>query len=91
MAVKSRAVTVATTATRLDSTDETDDRSGSSIAVYNASSVTVYIGGSDVTTANGVPVSASSWSPGIDLGGNEALYGIVASGTAAVNVLEAGV
>lgn len=91
MATKSRAVTVATTATRLDTTDETDSVSGSSIAVYNNGSAIVYVGGSDVTTANGAPVAASSWGPSLDLDPGEAWYGIVASGTVEVRVLESGI
>lgn len=91
MATKSRAVTVATTATRLDTADKTDSFGGSSIAAYNESGVTVYLGGSDVTTANGVPVPAATWGPGMDLQPGEALYGIVAAATAAVRVIEQGI
>jgi hypothetical protein len=92
MAVKSRAVTVTTTATRLDSTTDQDDgMSGSSLAIYNASAATVYVGGSDVTTSIGCPVAATSWGPGFDLGTGDALYGIVAASTSEVRVIEAGV
>lgn len=91
MAVASRSVTVTTSATRLDSSAETDLVSGSSLILYNNGSATVYVGGSDVTTSNGVPVAASSWGPSIDLDGAEGVYGIVASGTVDVRVLEAGV
>lgn len=58
MAVKTRAVSVADTATRLDTTDETDSVSGSSLAFYNNGASTIYVGGSDVSTANGAPVAA---------------------------------
>lgn len=91
MATKTRAVTVTTTATRLDTTDETDSVSGSSLVVYNNGSATVYVGGSDVTTANGLPVAASAWGPGVDLDPGEAWYGIVASGTVEVRVGEQGI
>lgn len=92
MAILSRAVSVATTATRLDSTTDNDDSiSGSSIIVYNNGASTIYIGGSGVTTATGTPVAASSWSPGIDLQSADALYGIVASGTVEARVFESGV
>lgn len=92
MAVLSRAVTVGTTPTRLDSTTDTDDSiTGESLTFHNGSAVTVSIGGSGVTTATGTPVAANSWSPGIDLHGGDALYGIVATGTAEVRVLEVGV
>lgn len=94
MAVSSRAVSVTTTATRLDSGSDAEDRVyGSSLSFYNESAVTVYLGGSDVTTANGVPVPADSWSPGLDLylTTDDAVYGIVAAGSAEVRVLETGV
>lgn len=92
MAVKTRAVTVGTTATRLDGdADQADRHAGESFAFYNSSGVTVYIGGADVTSTNGAPVAASSWSPGFDLASDDAIYGIVATGTAAVRVLESGV
>lgn len=92
MAVKTTAVTVATTATRLDTVAESDDRSGSSMAPYNNSGVTVYVGGADVTTANGAPVPAASWGPAFnEIGTGEGVYGIVAAGTAEVRVLEQGI
>lgn len=92
MAVKSRAVSVGTTATRLDSTtDESDYVAGQSLAVYNNGAVTVYLGGSDVTTSNGAPVAAGAWGPSFDLEGQHPLYGIVASGTAEARVIETGV
>jgi hypothetical protein len=87
MAVNSRAVSVGTTATRLDNSGN----NAQSLAVYNAGSATVYVGGSDVTTANGIPVAATSWGPGMDLKPGDALYGIVASGTHEVRVIESGV
>jgi hypothetical protein len=92
MAVKSRAVTVTTTATRLDGTTDQDDAmSGQSIAIYNGSAATVYIGGADVTTANGYPVAATSYGPGFDFSISDQLYGIVAAATSEVRVLESGV
>lgn len=91
MAVSSRAVSVGTTATVIDSEGETDGKSGTSLAIYNNGAATVYIGGSDVTTANGVPVAAGTWGPGMDLAARDRLYGIVASGTVEVRVIEAGV
>lgn len=88
---KSRAVTVTTTATRLDTIDETDSVAGSAWSVYNNGSATIYIGGSDVTTANGTPVAAGEHYAA-DLGTvAEAVYGIVASGTVEVRVFETGV
>lgn len=92
MAVKSRAVSVTTAATRLDTVDTAAvNEAAQSVAFYNAGSVTVYIGGSAVTTAAGTPVAASSWSPGIELAPGDGLFGIVASGTSECRVLEVGV
>jgi hypothetical protein len=88
MAVKARAVTVTDSATRLDSTAE--EWAGSSLIFYNNGSVTVFLGGSDVTTSNGVPVKAGTWSPAL-ASGKDAVYGIVASGTVEVRILEAGI
>jgi hypothetical protein len=90
MATKTRAVTVSTTATDLLSASD-DDRAGRSVAVYNASDATVYIGGADVTTANGIPIATLTWGPGLDLSPGNALYGIVAASTKSVRVLEVGV
>lgn len=91
MTIKSTAVTVTTTATRLDTEVETDRNRSSSVAVFNNGSQTVYVGGADVTTSNGIPVPAGTWGPSIDVSTSEALYGRVAATTADVRVLEAGV
>lgn len=91
MAYLSRAVTVAATATLLNTASPTDSVSGSSLAFYNNGSATIYVGGSNVTTANGAPVPASSWSPGFDVNPGESLYGIVASGTEEARVIEQGI
>lgn len=92
MAVNSRAVTVTTDATRLDGTSDLDDSiSGQGIAVFNNGEATVYLGGPSVTTSTGVPVTAGTWGPGFDLSVSDALYGIVASGTVEVRVIESGV
>jgi hypothetical protein len=91
MAVLSRAVTVTTSATRLDSDfDQRDTLSGSRFACHNASAVTVYVGGDDVTTANGLSVPAGA-QLSIDLSIADQVYGIVAAGTAEVRVLETGI
>lgn len=92
MSVKATAVSVTTSATRLDTVDDTADRqAGQSCAVYNNGAVIVYLGGSDVATASGVPVAAGSWGPSFDLATGDGLYGIVGSGTCDVRVLETGV
>lgn len=90
MADRNAAVSVATTATRLDSASKSDDRAGSDIALYNNGSVTVYLGRSDVTTANGMPLAAGAyWSESLD--SVSGLFGIVASGTCEVRVRETGI
>jgi predicted Zn-dependent protease with MMP-like domain len=82
---KSRAVTVTTTPTPLP--DEVlAYRRG--LVVYNNSSSTMYVGGSDVSATNGMPVPASSYSPAFDAGPKMIIYGVVASDTANVRVLE---
>jgi hypothetical protein len=104
MSVSSTVVPVgAVTAVRL-SPNSTDRLAGASVAVYNSSTtITVRLGGSDVTTSTGFPLA-----PGekltIDLAGDrtpssggaptnvdEALWAIAESGTVNVNVLAAGV
>lgn len=79
------AVTVTTSATALPTTALTNRRS---LVVYNNSSVTVFIGGSSVTTSNGMPIAAGTYSPAIDASPGLVIYGIVASSTADMRVLE---
>lgn len=90
MADRNAAVSVTDAATRLDSASKSDDRAGSDIAVYNAGSVTVYLGSSSVTTATGIPLAAGAYySESLDAVSR--LYGIVASGTCEVRVRETGI
>lgn len=81
---KSTAVTVGSTATKLP---ETNLQYRRSIIVYNDSENTVYIGGSDVTTSNGLPVAVDSYSPPIDAGETMNVYA-VATTNSNVRVLE---
>lgn len=91
MAIDVRAVSVSTTATRLDTASEGDSVAGSAVAVYNNGSATIFIGDSGVTTANGFPLaSAASMSFKLD-DQADALYGIVASGTEEARVIEVGI
>jgi hypothetical protein len=81
------AVTVANTATLVVAANQA--KAGFLIA--NVGSATVYLGGSGVTTANGYPLDPGeklASDGGTEYEGN--LYGIVASGTNAVRVLEWG-
>jgi hypothetical protein len=87
MSIQTQPVAVAVTATRLDSTAE--GTALSQCMVKNVGTATVYIGGSNVTTANGFPLEIGEAAT-CDLGRNEALFGIVASGTQNVRVMEVG-
>lgn len=93
MAIKTTAVTVGTSATRIDTVVEgADHNTLSSVLPYNNGSQTVYIGGADVTTTNGAPIPAGTWGPAFsDVDTGEGIYGIVAATTAEVRVLEQGV
>lgn len=57
------------------------------VRIYNASDATVYVGGADVTTAIGIPVTSTGF---IDFvfTSEDLLYGIAASGTKEVRVLQ---
>ena len=84
---KTTAVTVTTSATALPTSSLSNRRS---IIVYNNdASVTLYIGGSDVSATNGVPVTAGTYSAPVDAGSSMTLYGIAAS-SINVRVLEMG-
>ncbi len=62
-----------------------------SLLVHNADgSIVVYLGGSDVTTSNGVPLAAGVKQSVNNLAGGERLYAIAASGTPSVRVLKQG-
>lgn len=73
---KSSVVTVSTSATKLPDTPLEYRRS---LIIFNNSSNTIYLGGSDVTTSTGLPVSADSYSPPIDAGANMHIYAIAGS------------
>ena len=62
-----------------------------SIAIYNDTAVTVtlYIGGSNVTTTNGYPLTSACPSIAIDMDSSVDIYGITTGGTADVRILEA--
>lgn len=88
MAVLSRAVSVATTATRIDSSE--GGQSSQGLAVHNAGEATVYLGGVDVSTANGYPLAAGEHFSA-DLAQGDLLYGVVAASTVEVRVFEVAV
>lgn len=70
-------VTVGTQPTPLPATPITQRRS---LLIFNDSGETLYIGGANVTTSNGLPVLDQSYSPPIDAGEYMKIYGIMASG-----------
>lgn len=87
MAVQAAQVSVGTTATLL-SNDE--GRDGSSILVQAPAGATLFVGGADVTSAQGFPVAAGQVLS-FDLRSTDALFGILASGSGTVSVLRGGV
>lgn len=60
----------------------------SMILYNNDAATTIYIGGSDVTTTNGLPVPPLSYSPPLDNGVKTILYGVTTGGSADVRVME---
>ena len=88
LGIKSTTTTVADTATAIPTTAL---KGRKSIAIRNnqAATVIVYIGGSDVTTANGFPLDSTCPSITIDADDAIVVYGIVASGTGNVRAIEA--
>jgi len=84
--VHTTAATVTTALTPLPTYGVLNNRR--SMIVYNNSVQTVYIGGSNVTTANGLPVPKNTYSPPIDAGPRMVLYGVVSAGSSDVRVME---
>jgi len=88
MAIKHSRVSVGTTATLID-VYVTYDGNGA-IAIQNLGTASVYLGDSTVTTSSyGYELKANS-TISIDMRIPEQIYGIVASGTVTVNVLQQG-
>jgi hypothetical protein len=88
MAIKTSRVTVTTTATRLDTQTDADYGRDQEIMIIPAADV--YVGGPDVSTANGVLIVASS-TLAITLPADSPIYGRAASGTVVVQVMQVGV
>lgn len=76
--------TVGVTATLLPATALAGRRS---VVVHNSGSVTVFLGPSSVTTANGLPIAPNE-KISLDINASVLLYGIVSSGSADVRTLE---
>lgn len=72
--LKTTGMTVGNTATLIPATAVERRRH---IQIFNNDDTNIlYIGGSDVTTSNGIPIDAKSFSQGIDASSNMAIYGI---------------
>ena len=81
MAIKTPSTTVGTTATLLSASR----RGGTPTVVIAPQGGTVFVGGSDVTTSTGIPVPVGAV---FCLSTREAVYGIAASASTAVRVLQ---
>lgn len=98
MAVAAVRITVATTATLLNTTSDNDpqvmSKTGviqtSEVAVHNKGAASVYLGPSGVTTATGFELAVGETYGGV-LAPDDTLYGICASGTVICHVLLTGV
>jgi hypothetical protein len=89
MAIETAAVTVATTATALAAGGGgSTSRTIITVKPAAAGSAEVYVGPVGVTVATGLPLGGGI---SFDLTAGEALYGIVATGTVAVRVMEHGI
>lgn len=80
MALSSANVVVANTATLVHSSAVGQKGRPEAIIVHNDGANIIYLGGSNVTTSNGMPIIVDAY-VSIDLQQGDNLYGIVASGT----------
>jgi hypothetical protein len=83
--ITSAQVTVTTSPTSLAG----GDADGGSVVVLNTSAVDVFLGAAAVSTATGLKLAAGQ-SLSVDLAPSEALFAIVAAGTAVVHALRSG-
>lgn len=89
MSVTAHAVSVGTSAARLDTIEGGANRT-TSVAVYNNGTAIVYVGDSAVTTATGFPIAVGG-AMSFDIDTTEGLYGRATAGTHDVRVIEGGV
>lgn len=89
MSIRSVQVSVGTTPVLLGS-PEADHRDGSAIAVTAPVGADLYLGGPSVTSTTGFRLTAGG-TASLDLSPSELLYGVLASGTGTVFVLQTGV
>jgi hypothetical protein len=89
VAVRSASVTVPATPGGILLAAASGDRDGVRVVVeVNTGGQSVFLGGSDVTTANGLQVASGAKSHEIVLARGESLYGIVAGTTQVVRVFK---
>lgn len=86
MAVKSAQVSVGTTAVLLVKADH----DGTRVTLHNKTGTVSYIGGSDVTSTNGLGIDSGAGPVHFLLQPGDALYAITASSTATVQVMTIG-
>lgn len=91
MATRSSIITIGTTATRVAITSDTDNPGYRDLAIQNTSQVVVYLGGPDVTSSTGFPLSAGASLTFDDVQPGSLPHAIVATGTATLALLEVGV
>lgn len=89
MAVASTQVPVGTAPVEL-SAPSADHVGGSSVAIQAPVAAVLYVGGPAVTAATGWPIAAGQ-TLAMDLGTQDRLYGVLASGTGTAYVLRVGV
>ena len=82
--ILSSSVTIGDSATIIPASDLSNRKS---MTIRNNGSNTIFIGGSGVTTGNGFPIKVNE-SFDIDLDDSSAIYGIVATGTEDLRILE---
>ena len=84
--LETTSVTVGTSIVKLPDYGQLFNRRA--VIIYNNSANTIYIGGSEVTVDNGLPIPASSYSPPIDAGYQLIIYGVASQAGNNVRVME---
>lgn len=86
-AIKTTAATVTSTPTPLPTYGVLANRR--SLVIYNNDpTATIYYGGSEVSTSNGIPIPALSYSPILDAGVSIIPYAVASTGSVNVRVME---
>lgn len=84
--IKTSSTTVGTALTTLPGYGQLPNRR--SLVIYNNSANVIYVGGSDVTASNGIPVAGGDFSNVFDAGYNQIIYGIASTSGNDIRVLE---